>query len=79
VNTWNGDLSYKGKTCTIYIPVEGQSTPAELMVHPEIAERWKTLYNKRKEVLTPMELQEFVTLVGTLSAQAGKPVFYPKD
>jgi cell division GTPase FtsZ len=79
MNTWNGELSHKGKTCTIYIPVEGQSTPAEVMVHPEVAERWKMLYHKRKEVLTTTELQEFVMLVGALSAQAGKPVFYPKE
>jgi hypothetical protein len=49
------------------------------MVHPEVAERWKMLYHKRKDVLTTTELQEFVMLVGALSAQAGKPVFYPKD
>jgi cell division GTPase FtsZ len=79
MNTWNGDPSFKGKTCTIYIPIEGQSTPAEVMVHPEVAERWKTLYHKRKEALTTTELQEFVSLVGSLSAQTGKPVFYAKD
>jgi hypothetical protein len=76
---WNGGISNKGKTCTIYIPVEGQSAPAEVVVHPEVAERWKILYHKRKEELTITELREFGMLVGALSAQAGKPVFYPKE
>ena len=52
MQVWNGEITTKGKTCTIYIPVEGQSAPAELVVHPEVAERWKALYHKRKEDLS---------------------------
>jgi cell division GTPase FtsZ len=79
MQVWNGRMTNKGKTCTIYIPVEGQSAPVELVVHPDVAERWKILYHKRKDELTDIEMREFSMLVGALSAQAGKPVFYPKE
>ena len=74
----NSDWSHQEKTCIIYVPVEGQSTPAEVAVHPEVAERWKMLYHKRKEELTATERQEFGMLVGAMSAQAGKSIFYPR-
>ena len=74
----NGDQDQEGKSCTIYIPLEGQSTPAEVVVHPQVAERWKMLYHKRKDDLTFTERQEFGMLVGAMSARAGKSVFCPR-
>jgi len=74
----NGDTFHDGKAVTIYVPVEGHSTPAEVAVHPEVAERWKMLYHKRKDELTSTERQEFGMLVGAMSAQAGRSVFCPK-
>jgi hypothetical protein len=75
----NGELIHEGKTTTIYVPLEGQSTPAEVVVHPQVAERWKMLYHKRSEELSTTERQEFAMLIGALSARTGKPVFCPRS
>jgi cell division GTPase FtsZ len=75
----NGEIIHEGKTCTIYVPLEGQSTPAEVVVHPQVAERWKMLYHKRREELSTTERQEFTMLIGALSARTGKSVFCPRS
>jgi cell division GTPase FtsZ len=75
----NGEIIQEGKTCTIYVPLEGQSTPAEVVVHPQVAERWKMLYHKRREELSTTERQEFAMLIGALSARTGKSVFCPRS
>jgi hypothetical protein len=48
------------------------------MVDPEVANRWKMLYYKRKEELSTTERQEFGILMGAMSSKAGKSVFTPK-
>ncbi len=55
----NGELHIEGKSSVIYVPVEGQKSPAEVVVNPDIAKRWKMLYYKRNEELTPGEREEF--------------------
>jgi hypothetical protein len=66
-----------GKAVPLYIPIEGQKTPAEVLVDPEVAQRWKMLYYKRKEELTTIERQELNMMVGAMSSKTGKPVLYP--
>lgn len=65
------------KAVPLYIPIEGQKTPAEVLVDPEIAQRWKMLYHKRKDELTTIERQELSMMVGAMSSKTGKPVLYP--
>jgi hypothetical protein len=62
----------------IYVQVEGQNTPAEVVVTPDVAKRWKMLYHKRNEELTPLEREEFCLLMGAISERTGKPVFCPR-
>jgi cell division GTPase FtsZ len=78
MNIGNGDAVHNGKAVTIYLPIEGQNTPVEVMVDPEVANRWKMLYYKRKEELSPSERHEFGILMGAMSSRAGKAVFNPK-
>jgi hypothetical protein len=65
-------------TAMIYVPVEGQNAPAEVKVHPEIAERWKRVYRKHYGSLTPSERNEYGMLATMIGAQIGKTVFCPK-
>jgi len=74
----NGAAYHSAKTAVIYVPVEGQNTPAELMVQHEIAERWNALYHKRFEELTHTESQEFGMLATAISTQTGKKVSPPR-
>jgi cell division GTPase FtsZ len=74
----NGEFFLDGKSSVIYVPVEGQNTPAEVVVTPEIARRWKALYYKRSEDLTPVEKQEFTLLMEAIGERAGKSVFCPR-
>lgn len=74
----NGELHVEGKSSVIYVPVEGQNTPAEVVVTPDIARRWKMLYYKRNEDLTPVEREEFSQLMGAICERTGKPVFCPR-
>jgi cell division GTPase FtsZ len=74
-----GAISHLARTATIYVPVEGQNIPAEVMVQPEIAVRWKMLYHRRFEELTPKERMEFGMLAMAISAQSGKTVLGPRE
>ena len=74
----NGTISLEARTAVVYVPVEGQNTPAEVMVHHEIAERWNALYHKRFEDLSHTESQEFGILATAISAQSGKKVSPPR-
>jgi cell division GTPase FtsZ len=78
VYTGNGAMSLAARTSTIYVPVEGQNTPVEVKVQPEVADRWRVLYRRRFEELAPKERQEFGMLVTAISSQVGKPVSCPK-
>ncbi len=74
----NGELHIEGKSSVIYVPVEGQKSPAEVVVNPDIAKRWKMLYYKRNEELTPGEREEFNLLMEAISERTGKSVFCPR-
>jgi cell division GTPase FtsZ len=74
----NGEFHVEGKSSVIYVPVEGQNTPAEVVVNLDIAKRWKMLYYKRNEELTPVEREEFNLLMEAISERAGKSVFCPR-
>ena len=74
----NGALPEGSETAMIYVPVEGQNAPAEVKVHPEIAERWKKVYRKHYGSLSPTERNEYGMLAMLIGSQIGKTVFCPK-
>ena len=77
-NTGMSVLSPGPDAAMIYVPVEGQNAPAEVKVHPEVAERWKRLYRKHYSSLTPSERNEYGSLATLIGTQIGKTVFCPK-
>ena len=74
----NAPLPEGTETAMIYVPVEGQSAPAEVKVHPEIAERWKKVYRKHYGSLSQTERNEYGMLAMLIGSQIGKTVFCPK-
>lgn len=80
-NGSNGNGAYRGetRTSTIYVPVAGQAAPAEVKVQPEVAERWKRLYRRQYEDLTPAERKEYGMLATLLGSLTGKTVFCPRE
>jgi cell division GTPase FtsZ len=73
----NGATTNERRTAVIYVPIEGQNRPMELMVQPTIAERWKSLYTRRFEDLTADDLQEFAMLAMVIREQSGQSVSFP--
>ena len=73
----HGDILQRSAEPVELVPVS-RVTPAEVVVTPDIARRWKMLYYKRNEELTQVEREEFSLLMGAISERAGKSVFCPR-
>lgn len=76
VNSGNVLQFHESRSSTIYVPVEGQNTPVEVKIQPDVAERWHRLYPRNFASLSPAERKEYAMLAMLIGSQTGKAVYY---